>query len=324
MRVATGGTFDVLHDGHRALLGAAFALRPTLVLIGLTTDRFAREARAKVNPYEVRERNLARLLRARGWTRHRIEPIGDPFGPADDLEDLDALVVSAERAAVAQRLNEARKARGFRPLTVHAVPMVLAQDGLPIASRRIRAGIIDPHGVRVKPLVVRVGTRNPVKVRAVRGVLGALGWRARVSGARVSSDVPEQPFDAEAVRGAIARARAALGDGDLGVGIEAGLFYVPEASDHFDVQICAVLDRAGRLTVGHGPGFAYPPGVLRKVKAGATVGEAMSALAGVRDLGAKHGAIGHLTRRLLDRDELTRSAVLMAMVPRIRQDLYSR
>src|SRR3990170_432612 len=108
MRVALGGTFDILHDGHRALLAAAFSLRPRAALIGLTTDRFARESRGKVNPYEVRERNLRRLLRSRGWTRHRIEAIDDPYGPADDLEDLDAIVVSAERAGVAAALNEAR------------------------------------------------------------------------------------------------------------------------------------------------------------------------------------------------------------------------
>src|SRR5256885_13142848 len=55
--------------------------------------------------------------------------------------DLDVLVVSAERQPVAVALNESRAAKGLRPLGIRTVPMVLAQDGLPIASRRIREGL---------------------------------------------------------------------------------------------------------------------------------------------------------------------------------------
>jgi len=324
MRVVTGGTFDVLHDGHTALLGAAFALRPTKVLIGLTTDRMACATRGRVNPYAVRERNLRRFLRARGWRKTQIDPIDDPYGPADDLADLDAIVVSAERAKVAAALNEARVAKGLKSLTVHVVPMVLAQDGLPIASRRIRAGLIDRHGVRLKPVRVRVGSDNPVKARAVRRVFERLRIRARVEASPVATKVPEQPFDEEALQGAMNRARAALGDGDFGVGIEAGLVRLPGSEDRLDVQYCVVIDRTGHATVGQGPGFAYPSAVLRRVRSGSSVGEAMAHLASIRDIGAKQGAIGYLTKGLLDRDALTEAAVLMAMVPRIRQDLYSR
>ncbi|TLZ46192.1 MAG: inosine/xanthosine triphosphatase [Methanobacteriota archaeon] len=322
MRVVLGGTFDILHAGHEALLGAAFEGRPEQVLIGLTTDRFARESRPRVNPYAVRERNLKGFLAARKLRRARIEPIDDPFGPADDRADLEVLVVSAERLPVGVALNQARIAKGLPPLHILAVPMVPAQDGLPIASRRIRAGVIDRSGRRLKPLQVFVGSDNPVKVASVRAVLRSLSVPARIRGLRVSSEVPDQPFDLDALRGAINRARAALGEGDLGIGIEAGLIWSPDLSDYFDVQYCAVLDRAGRMTVGHGPGFAYPPKVVERVKAGETVADAMARLTGIRDIGSKQGAIGFLTEGTMDRRRLTESAVLMAMVPRIRRDLY--
>src|SRR5437879_8330214 len=168
MRVVLGGTFDILHEGHEALFRTAFEGRPAEVLIGLTTDRFARESRTRVNSYTVRERNLKRLLATRRWRPARIEPIDDAYGPADDLPDLDVLVVSAERYAVAVALNGARTAHGLRPLEIRDVPMVLAQDGLPIASRRIRAGLIDRTGRRLKPLRVSVGPDHPVKVRSAR------------------------------------------------------------------------------------------------------------------------------------------------------------
>ncbi|TLZ83228.1 MAG: inosine/xanthosine triphosphatase [Methanobacteriota archaeon] len=202
--------------------------------------------------------------------------------------------------------------------------MVLAQDGLPIASRRIRAGLIDRTGRRLKPLRVSVGTDNPVKVRAARRVFQALSLPARVRAVRVRTEVPEQPFGDEALQGAVNRAKAALGGGDFGVGIEAGLVWSPQISDYFDVQYCAVVDQSGRITVGHGPGFTYPPRVVESVKAGRTVEDAMARLTGIRGIGFKQGAIGYLTGRRLDRDRLTESAVLMAMVPRIRRELYSR
>ncbi len=283
----------------------------------------ARETREQVRPYAVREASLRRLLRARGWKRFRIEAIDEAFGPAANRPDLDAIVVSAERVHVARALNDVREAKGLRPLEVHVVPMVVAQDGLPIASTRIRAGVIDTRGIRKKPMLVHVGTDNPVKVRAVRRVFARLTIQSRVKGVPVPSGVEDQPFDRQAVRGAIYRAQGALRNADFGIGIEAGLISEPAVADYFDVQYCAILDRTGRVTVGHGPGFVYPAPVVARVKAGATVGQAMTDLTGVRNIGSKHGAIGYLTKRQLDRDRLTEAAILMAMVPRIRRELYA-
>src|SRR5256886_3230076 len=193
MRVVLGGTFDILHKGHEALLRAAFEGRPEQVLIGLTTDRFARESRTRVNPYAVRERNLKRFLTARKWRPARIEPIDDAYGPADDLPDLDVIVVSAERYPVAVALNEVRATKGLHPLEIRAVPMVLAQDGLPIASRRIRSGVIDRSGRRLTQLRVGVGTDNPVKVRAVRRGVGGVSLPAPGPGGGGPARGPGEP-----------------------------------------------------------------------------------------------------------------------------------
>lgn len=323
MRVVVGGTFDILHDGHRALLDAAFEGPPEKVLIGLSTDRFAKEHRRRVAPYAAREATLRRYLRSKAYRNWEIRALEQPFGVAADVPELDVLVVSEERLPVALRLNEARRARGFKSLELRRVPMVRAQDGIPIQSRRIRAGQIDPHGKRLTPCVVNVGTENPVKVRAVRRVFATVEIPARVRGVATPSSVPLQPFEHDIVKGAIHRARSAIRRGDFGVGIEAGLVWDSHIDDYFDVQYCAVVDRAGRLTIGHGPGFVHPPAVLSKVKAGATVGGATAEVSRVRDIGSKHGAIGYLTKRAMDRDRLTEAAVLMAMVPRIRPELYT-
>src|SRR2546426_11305369 len=153
--------------------------------------------------------------------------------------------------------------------------------------------------------------------------MAGLSLRARVRGVRVRTDVPEQPVGDEALAGGVNRATAAIGTGDFGMGIEAGLVWSPMISDYFDVQYAAIVDRAGYVTVGHGPGFTYPPRILESVKAGRTVGMAMARLTGIRGIGSKEGAIGYLTERRLDRGDLTESAVLMAMVPRIRRELVA-
>jgi inosine/xanthosine triphosphatase len=138
----------------------------------------------------------------------------------------------------------------------------------------------------------------------------------------VSSGVPSQPLGNDTIVGAINRAKGALGSSDYGVGIEAGLFWNELAGRHFDVQWCAIVDRRGAITLGHGPGFYYPRGIIAGVEAGRTVGEALEGLTGIEEIGRKEGAVGYLTEGIMDRRRLTQMAVLMALVPRIRRDLY--
>jgi len=172
-------------------------------------------------------------------------------------------------------------------------------------------------------LRARVGSTNPVKIGAVREVLERVfseGFDVNVEGVEVMSGVPSEPWEDDVVKGARNRARNAIGDADLGVGIEAGLFKVH--GETLDIQYCAIIDKEGNMTLGHGPGFRYPLKVLEEVAKGRTVGEAMGELTGVEDIGRKGGSIDHLTKGLLDRTELTKQAVLMALVPWIRKDLY--
>lgn len=171
-------------------------------------------------------------------------------------------------------------------------------------------------------MIVHVGSTNPTKVRAVENVLSKRDDPAEVLPRDVDSGVPDQPAGDEIWTGARNRARRALdGDADLGVGVEAGLVQPPEGP-RLDVQVCAIVDPQGETTLGHGPGFAYPPRVLEAVDAGETVGDVMSRISGIDDVGAKTGAIGYLTEGAIDRTELTEWAVWMALVPRIRDDLY--
>jgi inosine/xanthosine triphosphatase len=150
--------------------------------------------------------------------------------------------------------------------------------------------------------LVGVGSTNPVKLAAARAVLARVAPSARIEGARVPSTVPDQPFgDEETIRGAIARAHAAREAvrGELGVGIEGGVVDVGGG-----LRTCAwaaVVDAAGTASVGGSLAMALPPGVARLVRDGLELGLAMDRVTGERDTKHRQGAVGILTRGLVDR-----------------------
>jgi pantetheine-phosphate adenylyltransferase len=151
MRVALGGTFDPIHDGHRALFERAFGLGD--VTVGLTSDDLAREIRSgedarPVRPFVGRRADLDEELStyADEYDReYRIRRLETPTGIATEA-GFDALVVSPETEGAGARINEIRREHGREPLEVHVVDHVLAADGDPIASTRIVRGEIDEHG----------------------------------------------------------------------------------------------------------------------------------------------------------------------------------
>ena len=149
MNVALGGTFDPIHDGHRAIFERAFELgEPT---IGLTSDELATKMRDEdrpVRPYEERLRDLDAELdsfAAEFDSPYEIREIEDPTGFAPEPQ-FEALVVSPETETGGQRINEIRVDRGLDPLDIHVVDHVLAEDSEIISSTRIVDGEIDEHG----------------------------------------------------------------------------------------------------------------------------------------------------------------------------------
>jgi pantetheine-phosphate adenylyltransferase len=162
-RAVLGGTFDHLHVGHESLLETAFQVG-RVVAIGITTERYLdqhpKPDGGALQSFSVRRRALTAWLgKHHPNGRWSVVPIDDPFGGSVG-PDVDALVVSADTIAGGRAVNSERKRWGRAPVPVVVVPLALADDLLPVASRRIRAGTIDRDGRRLAPIRVQLRTPN--------------------------------------------------------------------------------------------------------------------------------------------------------------------
>lgn len=145
--VATGGTFDHLHAGHKRLLERSFEVGDR-VIIGLTSDEFVRREGKKPDlSYAKRKKELADYLEERFPGReYTIAKLDDYFGPGIADSGVQALVASPETGKRVGYANQLRAREGFPPLDLVVVDWVLAKDGKPISSTRVRKSEIDREG----------------------------------------------------------------------------------------------------------------------------------------------------------------------------------
>jgi pantetheine-phosphate adenylyltransferase len=146
--VAMGGTFDLFHSGHRALIMKAFEIG-NHVLIGLSSDAFLQKMWKPhgIAPYAQRLEELKAFLEKKGFLeRAEIIPLNDAYGVTLSDTRIDAIVVSEETEPRAHEINEKRKSLGMPPLPIVTVKMILSEDHYPISSTRIWFEEIDREG----------------------------------------------------------------------------------------------------------------------------------------------------------------------------------
>jgi len=145
--VAMGGTFDVIHAGHIALLNKSFSIS-SKVIIGLSSDQLAtKRGKSLVNDYSKRLSSLKDVIEKNfPNASYEISELENDFGPAVIEGSVKALVVSEETGSKGVKLNELRGERNLPPVEIVIVPMILAKDGKAISSTRIKNSEIDSNG----------------------------------------------------------------------------------------------------------------------------------------------------------------------------------
>jgi pantetheine-phosphate adenylyltransferase len=141
-KIAIGGTFDKLHDGHKKLLTTAFELGEK-VEIGVTSNAFG-GLKGDIDSCEDRMNGLKEFFFDK--SNYVVSILEDSYGTTVFDDKFDAIVVSEETEPVAVEINEIRNSKGMLPLDIVVVSFVLADDGRPISSTRIRNGEINKKG----------------------------------------------------------------------------------------------------------------------------------------------------------------------------------
>ena len=143
-KVVIGGSFNVLHKGHKALLSKAFQLGN--VTVGLTSNILARKIkRRKIKDFKHRRKELKNFIKKEFDIKPKIVKIEDKFG-LTLKKDFDYIVVSPRTYKTALLINQERQKRNKKPIKIIKINFVLAQDRKPISSTRILKGKITRQG----------------------------------------------------------------------------------------------------------------------------------------------------------------------------------
>lgn len=162
---------------------------------------------------------------------------------------------------------------------------------------------------------VAVGSTNPVKIRATDWAFGQFFPTVTVTGVQIASQVSAQPTGKAVWQGAYNRAQAALAQhqADYGVGVEGGLLRIHRTT--YNGACCVIVDSKSAVHSGYSPLFELPPPVLAQLHQGHELGEVIDQLVGQHDIKRREGAIGVLSRNVLTREQILRTAVLCALLP---------
>jgi len=143
-----GGTFDRFHSGHEALLLGCLAAS-SKVEVWLVSDLMAQIKAREVRRWDLRALEIHEWAADHGLSeRLTLHSLVDRVGPAETRPDATAIGCTPETRSACDAINVVRSENDLQILDIIEVEHLLAADGTPISSTRIRAGEIDREGQR--------------------------------------------------------------------------------------------------------------------------------------------------------------------------------
>ena len=172
---------------------------------------------------------------------------------------------------------------------------------------------------------VIVGSTNPVKINSTKLAFETAfpEDEFEVEGVSVVSGVRDQPMsNDETLLGAKNRAQNAKEKykADYWVGIEGGIEDHEDELEAFAWMI--VLGADGASGKARTSSFVLPHEVSLLVRSGLELGQADDHVFNQSHSKQKNGAVGLLTNDIIDRAEYYKQAVILALVPFLKPELY--
>jgi len=174
--------------------------------------------------------------------------------------------------------------------------------------------------------IVIVGSLNPIKLEVTKRAFTErfpdedFAFKTH----NATSGVNDQPIGADETRtGAKNRAEAChivYPNADYCVGLEGGLEIID--SDFWVSAWMCIVNRSGVVGFGRTGAFLLPPEVTTHIKAGLELGHATDLVFNKTNSKHKEGAIGALTDGLITRADFYHDALLFALIPFCKPELY--
>lgn len=147
-KIVLGGTFDHFHIGHKKLIDKAFELGEGIT-IGIATEKLLKKKilNREIEDFQTRKNSVMAYLKEKKYIDiSKLIELNDIFGTAKTEKNIDAIIVSEETKANAEKINKWRTANGFSEMKLIEVEMVRGNDNQIVSSERIRLGEIDREG----------------------------------------------------------------------------------------------------------------------------------------------------------------------------------
>lgn len=171
---------------------------------------------------------------------------------------------------------------------------------------------------------VVIGSTSRVKLESVKQAFSIFfpDEKFEFCSIPASSSVSDQPMSCkETLQGAINRAESASRqNADFHVGIEGGV----EGNDGLECFAWVVIKSKNYLSKAKTASFHLPPKVAELIKKGMELGKADDIVFSTSDSKHDSGSVGLLTDNVIDRTEYYRHAVILALIPFKKPELYLR
>jgi inosine/xanthosine triphosphatase len=174
---------------------------------------------------------------------------------------------------------------------------------------------------------ILVGSKNPVKIKAVEEAFKCYFNDVKVLGIEVQSNVPEQPVGNEIFIGAENRAQHLVElnwkenlNADFFVGIEGGINQT--YGRWFAFGCICIIDKKLFKAFGTSPHFELPNLMIEKLLSGIELGTIIDEHTNMHNTKQNSGAIGYFTKGKIDRENLYLQGLLVSLVPFINYDLF--